>query len=300
MNAGNKKSILFIVNPFSGTSGKGSLENSILKHLDLNKFDYQIQYTEASGHAISLSKAAANKKDIVVAVGGDGTVNEVASQLLHSKTSLGIIPGGSGNGFSMHLGIGRNLVRAINILNNGISKKVDTCTMNNHFFNNVAGLGFDAKIAFLTKKNKLRGFLNYFISSIREAFRYKPEHLRIDINGEIVEGHFAAAVVANASMYGYYFTIAPTAALDDGLLDVMLIKAAPLYRYLFLLPRFLNRSLHKSSLSKTYQGSKILIKAYRPCHAHIDGEGLDLASEYEFSILPKSLSVITPAIKTKV
>lgn len=291
-----KKKIVFIINPFSGTSAKVSTPELIAKHLDTSKFDHSIAFTKYAGHAIELSKnAVEDKKDIVVAVGGDGSVNEVAQALVGSETSLGVLPGGSGNGFAMHLGLGRNTKKAIEFLNTGKKICIDTCTVNDRFFANVAGIGFDARIAFMTKKNKKRGFLPYFSTSIKESSKFKPASLVIELDGKKIEGEYAAAVVANASMYGYHFTIAPEASLQDGVMDIMLIKKSPLYKYFLASYRFLNRSLHLSRITETYQGRDLRISLSQKDYIHVDGEGYESELNLSFQINPKSLNVIIPS-----
>ena len=290
-----KKRIRFIINPFSGTSGKQSTPALIKKYIDHNLFEYEISYTEYAGHAIELAKeAAGHNYDFVAAVGGDGSVNEVAQSLLHTNTAMIVLPGGSGNGFAMHLGLGRNIPKAIQIINTGQIIEIDTCSVNNRFFINVSGLGFDARIAYKTKKNRKRGFIPYFLTSIKEARKFKPQKLDIKVDNQIIKGNYAAAVVANASMYGYYFTIAPLASMQDGIMDIMLIKKAPLYKYFLTVFRFLNRSLHKSKITETYQGRSISIKMVEKDYLHVDGEGYKAEKELLFTIHPKSLKVLAP------
>ncbi|MDF1696466.1 MAG: diacylglycerol kinase family lipid kinase [Saprospiraceae bacterium] len=290
-----KKKIRFIVNPFSGTSGKKSVPDLLKEHLDHTAFEYEIVYTEFAGHAIQLAKDAVSLNfDFIASVGGDGSVNEVAQSILNSKTTLIVLPGGSGNGFAMHLGLGRDIKKAIQYINTGVIMEVDTCNVNNRFFANVSGLGFDARIAYKTKKNSKRGFLPYFMTSIKEAWKFKHQKLQITIDDTTIEGEYAAAVIANASMYGYYFTISPKASLQDGVMDIMLIKKAPLYRYFFMVFRFLNRSLHKSKITQTYQGKTIFIQMDKPNYIHVDGEGYKAEKELQFNIAPSSLKVLVP------
>jgi len=290
-----KQLVTFIVNPFSGTSQKGNLEGLIKKHLDSRKYHYQISYTETAGHATMLSKEAVSTgSKIIVAVGGDGSVNEVAQSLLHKDACLGILPGGSGNGFAMHLGLGRNVEKAIGHINTGKPKLIDTCTVNDKFFLNLAGVGYDARIAYLTKQNKKRGFFPYFKTSMKEAINYRPVTLEITLDGDTFTGKYAMAIVANASMFGYYFTIAPPAKFDDGLLDLVLINDAPIIKYIASSYRFLNRSLHKSNITDFYQASDIKIKVLEDDYFHIDGEGMLSEKELHFRVVPNSLKVICP------
>lgn len=295
-----KKFISFIANPYSGTTKKNNLLDLIKNHLDFSKYEPRLQYTESSGHAKVLAEESlALGADVVVAVGGDGTVNEVASALVGKGIPLGILPGGSGNGFAMHLGLGRDLVRAIKILNCAEIKCVDTCLINSEFFLNVSGLGFDAKIAYLTKNSKKRGFWHYFSKTLQEARNFRC----LDVNMVVdevkkIEGRYAAIAIANASMYGYNFTIAPTAALDDGLYDIMLIKEAPVFKYFLASYRFLDKSLHKSSLVEQFRCKSIKIKCLEESFYHYDGEGFRLAPGdlLHYTILEKSLNVLTPKL----
>lgn len=290
-----KKRIRFIINPFSGTSGKKSTPDLIKKFLDHSKFEYEIAFTEYGGHAIKLAKEGADLKfDYVVAVGGDGSVNEVAQSLIHTNTALAVLPGGSGNGFAMHLGLGRSIQKAIKFINTGQVIEIDTCTANNRFFINVSGLGFDARIAYKTKENSKRGFIPYLLTSIRESRKFKPQHLNIKIDDKLLQGEYAAAVVANASMYGYHFTIAPQASMQDGIMDIMLIKKAPMYKYFLTTFRFLNRTLHKSDITETYQGKSISISMNEGNYLHVDGEGYKTEKNLTFQINPKSLKVLAP------
>ena len=269
-----KKRVRFIVNPFSGTSQKGGFPNLVDTRLDKSLFSYEISYTEYAGHATVLAEeAVSNGVDIVVAVGGDGSVNEVAQALCFSDTVLGILPGGSGNGFAMHLGLGRNVGKAINVLNHGKIKTIDTCTINERFFINVAGIGFDARIAHLTKKDSKRGFLNYFKTSLREVKNFKMVSLDVQIDNEHLSGDYALASIANATMFGYYFTIAPPAKLDDGMLDIILVKKASLFKYALSSFRLLNKTLDKSRSVIHKQGKNIKISLKDTDYYHVDGEG---------------------------
>lgn len=291
-----KKKIRFIINPFSGTSGKQSTPSLIKQLIDHSKFEYEIVYTEYAGHAIQLAKEGVNLNyDCVAAVGGDGSVNEVAQSLIYSNTSLIVLPGGSGNGFSMHLGLGRSIKKAIQMINTGKVIEIDTCTVNDRFFINVSGIGFDARIAYKTKQNKRRGFLPYLITSFREALKFKHQKLKIIVDGQTISGEYAAAVVANASMYGYHFTIAPTASMQDGIMDLMLIKKAPLYKYFLTIFRFLNRTLHKSRITETLKGRAISIVMEDDNFLHVDGEGYKAEKELKFKMNSQSLKVLAPA-----
>ena len=182
----------------------------------------------------------------------------------------------------------------MNYLNDGKIIKIDTCSVNGRFFLNVSGLGFDAKIAYLTKQNTKRGFLPYLVTTLKERKNYNPILLKISTNDQFIEGKYAAAVVANASMYGYYFTISPESSLQDGLFDIILIKDAPIYKYFSNSIRFLTKSLHKSKITQTIKAKQITITSNEEHYIHVDGEGYLADRTLNFSIDPLSLNIIVP------
>lgn len=288
-----KEQVTFIVNPFSGTTDKNNFANVVGQYIDSDRYAYKIHFTQSAGHATILAKeAVARKEDIVVAVGGDGTINEVAAGLVHSETALAIIPAGSGNGFALHLGMSKDFQKAIIQLNTAKKSKVDTCLLNKKFFINVAGLGFDAQVAYHTKSDTKRGFWNYLKRTLQLSTKYRPEVLSLEIDGKKVEGKYAAAVVANASKYGYFFTIAPFAKLNDGQLDIILFKDTFVPRYFLEAYRFVNNTVHKSSITETYTGRSIKIKSVNKSYYHLDGEGFDKTTDFEINVVPNSIWVM--------
>jgi len=290
-----KRSLRFIVNPFSGLSSKKDFSERVGKFVDSEKNNIEIIYTEAPAHAIQLAKEAVQQNiDMVVAVGGDGTVNEVGSALAHSDTILGVVPGGSGNGFAMHLGIGRNQNKALGFLDQGKMITIDSCTVNDQFFINLAGVGFDASVAYYTKQSKKRGFQIYFTTSMKEALRYQNKSYKISYDGQTIEDKFLSVNIANASMFGYNFVIAPFANLQDGVLDMVLIKDASKAKYITSVWRFLNKTIHKSSFVDIIRTKEVTISSDEPMHLHMDGEGKIVNNSLTFKIHPQSLKLWVP------
>lgn len=290
-----KRKIRFILNPFSGVKKNIDLRALIDQHIDQSQVEYEIIFTEYAGHATTLSKDAVNKGYYaVVAAGGDGTINEVASSLVNSHTALGIIPLGSGNGFAYHTGIRRDIVKAIQLLNDGYKICIDTATLNGEFFINVAGLGLDAKVAFITKKNKKRGFLPYFIATLKESINFKYMHLTISTPEKQLSGYYAMIAVANGSMYGYDFSIAPGAKITDGLFEVVLMRKAPVFRYFGTALLMFIKSLHKSGVVDIIQCNEMIVSTKDAGYYHLDGEGYKTEREtFNFKIHPSSLFLIT-------
>lgn len=291
------QTVHFIVNPFSGVGKKKNIGELVSRYLDKSKFSYEIVYTKFGGHATALAKAAADAGvDIVVAVGGDGSVNEVAAGLIGTQTILGIVPGGSGNGLAMHLGWGRNIEKAIQNINTATTKTIDTCTLNDRPFVNLAGVGFDGWVAIHLKQNKYRGFKAYLYQSITKAFTFESQHYEIILDGKKIERECLVVEVANGPMFGYNFEIAPLAKVDDGKLEVMIVKKSPLWRYLFAAPRMLTQSAHKSVITERFAAEEVIVRSQDKQAVHIDGEGFFEEGELRFKIYPASLRVLVPRV----
>ena len=290
----SKKKVIFVVNPFAGHQSKSSIPVLIRSTVDPYLLSYDIIETRYSGHAMEIAEQA--KKDgvdAVIAVGGDGTVNEVGSALVHSNTALGIVPGGSGNGLSMHLGIGRNARKALQVVQNFETKLIDTATVNNRFYINMAGIGIDGLVAYKTKSSEKRGFKTYLKGALSEAIKYKNQTYKVEIDGQEQEGKFLSINVANGSMFGYNFKIAANADTSDGLVDALMIHDASKVDYFGNAWRFWAGRIHKSKFASLNQVSTIKITSYEDNFIHIDGEGYPhKAGELEFKVFKQSLRVI--------
>lgn len=290
-----KKRIRFIVNPFSGISKKGKLADQIKQHLDADLFDFEIKNTQAAGHGTELAREAIEQNfDMVVAVGGDGSVNEVAAALIDSDTILGIIPAGSGNGFARHLGLSTNVKKAIQQLNQGKKIRIDTVKMNGRPFVNLAGLGFDGWVSYKLKQSKLRGFLGYGKIVTQESFKFKPQTYQINIDGKILEEECLCLEIVNAPMFGYNFEIAPHAKFNDGILEIIVVKKMTPWRFPQLAWHSYQKTINESGLTKCYSGKNIKVKIVEETPVHIDGEGMLVNEDLEFSINPLSLSLWVP------
>ncbi len=291
-----KQSIHFIINPVSGIKRNEDLANLIEYNLDHRRYDYSYALTEARGHATQLAQQAVAKKiDIVVACGGDGTVNEVSEPLVHSKSALAIIPAGSGNGFAMHIGMGRDAQKAIHKINDSTQLCIDTCTVNGTYFLNLAGVGFDALVAYKAEHGGTkRGFGMYAQMVRKELLQYEAMQYQLQLDDEVIAGKYRLIAIANAAMYGYNFNIAPGAKLTDGLLDIVLIKDAPLLRSLLSSWRMLNKSIYKSALVEVKRCKEAKIKLDAPYYYHIDGESHTFDEMLHFKIVPQSLNIQLP------
>lgn len=288
--------IVFIVNPKAGTNMQKHFRESVDNHLNHKKFEYGIWFTEQEGHASELAKKALEEGyEIVVAVGGDGSINEVASALVGSEAIVGIIPAGSGNGLAMHLGYGRDIDLAIKKLNTAEVQTIDCGTMNGRPFINIAGVGFDGLVSNLMKGSHWRGFLPYFLKSVEAGLRYTPRDCRIELDDKILNLTCFAISIANGPMYGYNFQIAPDARLDDGLFEVVILKDAPVWQYFAAVPSMLNSKIYEADFVEHYAARRVKISVAGENHVHLDGEGMVVTGDLNFEMKPGALKVLVPA-----
>lgn len=286
-----KKSILFIINPNSGHKRGTKTIKLIPKCLDATKFEYSYQLTTHAKHAIELAaKAVEDKVDIVVAVGGDGLVNEVFQCLVHTDTAFSIIPMGSGNGIARSLGIAMNVKTALTNLNSGNITKIDTVLFNGQPYLGVAGIGFDGFIAWEFSKTSKRGFWAYLKLIFRQVLGYRSSTFLI--HDGLRHWKFDAFIVtiANGQQYGNDAFIAPQAELDNGLLDLVVVKNHSKWFSPLLAIQVMTKNIHKSRHVEIIRGEKFQIKTSYD-YAHIDGEPISPKNENEIEILPKSLSI---------
>lgn len=289
-----KKTIHFIVNPISGTQKKDQIVNYIKKTLNSNCFDYEIKYTQYAGHAAVIAKEAAdNGIDIVVAIGGDGTVNEVARSLVHRKTALAIIPCGSGNGLARHLEIPMEPTGAIQLLNECVIHELDYGKINNIPFFCTCGVGFDAFVSSKFAEAGKRGFLTYIENTLMEGLVYKPETytIKIDDNEQMVYKAFLIAC-ANASQYGNNAYIAPNASMSDGLMDVTIMEPISVLEAPQIAIQLFNRRINYNSKIKTFRCKKVSIQRSTPGVIHFDGDPVMTGKNVEVELVEKGLNVV--------
>ena len=221
----SKKKISFIINPISGTQGKEQILKWLDEKLDKSRYIPEVIYTERAGHAVEIAALKAKEEAFaVVAIGGDGTINEIARSLVHTKTALGIIPCGSGNGLARHLQIPMDAKKAINIINEGLIDIIDYGKINDVPFFCTCGVGFDAFVSLQFSKAGRRGPLIYLEKTLLESLKYKPETYELEMDGSTLRYKAFLIACGNASQYGNNAYITPQATLNDGLLDVTILE----------------------------------------------------------------------------
>lgn len=287
-----KKRIRFIINPISGVGQKNLLPELIKRHLDHSLFDYDITYTEFPKHAKEIAYQTSKEKfDMVCAVGGDGSVHEVGTALIGSKTKLAIIPVGSGNGLARHLKIPLEIEAAIQTINVGRSITMDTGLVNDKPFLGVGGYGFDALIAKKFDEQSTRGFWTYVKLVIKEYFHFKPSVLSIETEDQKFEQEFILCTIANASEFGNGFCISPNSHISDGKFELCLLKPFPKTLTPFVIRQFFKRSIDQSPYMDIIPIRKARITSTEHL-AHYDGEPFEVRKELNIEVKPKSLQVI--------
>lgn len=287
-----KKKILFIVNPISGGQNKTFIPSLIDAHLNHSLFDAEIVFSEYVLHANILAKEAVSQNfDIVVAVGGDGTINEVASAVESSGKIMAIIPCGSGNGLARTLKIPLSHINAIKRINHLHTTKIDVGLLNDKKFFNMAGIGFDAHISAHFAKDKKRGFVGYLKSILKEVVNYLPQKYTIEIDGKVIHREAFMLSIANSSQFGNNAHISPFASVKDDLLDICILKGFPLYVFPVLGYRMFAKTSHYSKYLEIIQGKEIKIfKKEGP--VHVDGEPVMIGEKVEIKIKHLALELV--------
>lgn len=295
MTMDDKEKVLIIINPVSGTGKQKSALKAIERDIDRINFDYEIAETQYAQHATEIARqAASNGYDIVVAVGGDGTINEVATGLVDTNTKMGIIPCGSGNGLARCLKIPISPSKAVEILNGNKMKRIDTMLVNGNFCASIAGIGFDALIAkeFQEKPKNTRGFHTYLQLVASEYPKYKANEYKIEIDGKSSVHKAMFICLANANQFGYNAIVSPKSRIDDGLIDVCIVKNIPLITAPHTAMLLMTNNLNHSHRVKILQGKSVKICNNTNEYANIDGEAKQVGKTVDISIKHKSLMVI--------
>ncbi len=293
MNRPTKEKISFIINPISGTRKKDSWPGIIRRVIDENRFDIDIFFTERSGHASELARQQVEAEvPYIVAVGGDGTVNEVAGALRDTDAAMGIVPCGSGNGLARHLDIPLNLTDALKLINTAKTIGIDYGTVNGKPFFCTFGAGFDAHISNAFAQSKKRGFMTYVSIIAGEFLSYRSRKYKIKIDGDKFKTRAMMVTIANSAQYGNNGYIAPYADITDGLLDVCVLRPFPKLFAPHLAYRLLRKTIHKSRYYQMIKGEEIIIKRKRKGNVHLDGEPDMMGKKLKVTIVPQGLKVL--------
>lgn len=288
------RKVLFIINRFAGTKYSAELEDKIIQTSKKNNVEAILQFTNAPLHAVELAQSSASLDvNLVVAVGGDGTINEVARGLQSLSTPMGIIPRGSGNGLARHLLIPLTVQGAIDNLYSGIALKMDTFTLNNKLSLNVSGIGFDGHIANLFGGKTKRGLTGYATLTLKEFFRFPEFESVVRAGSESWKFKSFVLAIANSSQYGNNAYIAPGASVTDGLLNLNVLRKIPPYRFDFVFA-FFNKTIDNSPYADIRTLSEFSIDTPIDLPYHVDGEPCGHARHFEIVLHPAALPIIVP------
>ena len=296
-----KEKVLFIINPVSGIGKQKTVEKALESYLDKEKYDYGIAYTEYAHHATLISKNAVKTGySTDVMVGGDGSINDCVRGLINTETKLGIIPAGSGNGLARCLHIPLDIKKAIEVINLNNHLTIDTVTLNNMPYASVAGIGFDALIAKEFTGSKIRGFQTYLKLVLKDYINYKPQNYKLIVDGKKIEREALFISFMNSNQFGYNAIIAPKASLNDGLLDIVVVKKPPIILAPLVIQMMFFHKMDKSPYVETFRAKKVEVTNFEDGILNLDGEGIEYKqNNLEFCVEPNDLNVIVPDKKNK-
>lgn len=294
------KRFLLIINPASGPIAKRRIVAPMLRRLNKAGIDYDIVFTRRPGHAVELAaSAAAEGREAVIACGGDGTVNEIASALVGTQTAMAIIPTGSGNGLARHLGIPVDIYRSIDVIAQDNIIDADYGTANGRAFFCTFGVGFDAAVSERCAREKRRGIIMYLKNMLAEYVQYKPEEYIIEVDGKVITEKAFLVVCCNASQYGNNAFIAPYASITDGVLDVTIVHTDNLIAQAIVGVDLLAGFIRDNAFVDTFRAKSVRI--IRKCDgaAHIDGDALSLPEVIDVKCHPGSIKLFSPTKETR-
>lgn len=287
--------VFLVINKFAGHHKKiHEIKDDVIAFLQKNGCTVDYAMTQYCGHAKSITADALRRGfELIVAVGGDGTVNEVSQGLKGTGGKMGIIPIGSGNGLARELGISLNVTKSTRTLLEGKIRQIDVCSVNDQPFLCTCGIGFDAQIAWRMNQSASRGFLRYIQLTVRESLRFKPFKMKMNVDGTIREEKVFMVTFANISQFGNHAYIAPKAKINDGLVDMIVIKPfhkiwLPVLGILLFTP-----VLPVLPFVECFKIKKAVLLGADTTLVHYDGETDQLSSPSVITVDPATLPVIT-------
>jgi len=285
------KTVLFIINPKSGTNRVKQITSFAEKHLSKNDFSISFKNTEYAGHASIICKEEKENFNIIIAVGGDGTIHEVSQELIHSNTALGIIPMGSGNGFARSLNIPLQAEKAIINLNKASFQSIDVIDCNGEYFVNMAGIGLDAEVGHAFDKHHKRGGFTY-IPLVYKIFKtYKPLKVTYSFDNESFTKETFLTSFANSSQWGMNAHIAPQAKINDGKFEVVILSPIKLLQAIPLASKLFRKTIHKSKYIETISTERITIDSGKEVIMHLDGEPRIMVCPIKLQIHKSALQI---------
>jgi YegS/Rv2252/BmrU family lipid kinase len=280
---------LFVVSQRAGVKRRHEIRSMIDQTCDC---EHEIALRDEEDDLDALiGRARREQFDVVYAVGGDGTVHEVAKRLIRTPLTLGIVPTGSGNGLARHIGLPMDVRASIRACNKGRIATIDTATVNATPFIGTMGIGFDAWVAEQFAGSTVRGLRTYFNVAVRGLFGYSPGEYEMELDGERFQTRALLIAIANASQYGSNARIAPLASMQDGVLDVVIVERLSLVTQPW---RLFAGTLDRARGITMRRARQVKIQRPSAGPAHLDGEPVTLPESLTIEIVPQSLRVLVP------
>jgi len=283
--------IKVIFNPHAGRGKAVKLKPEILA--GLAESNYHWEETRRHGHAVEIAqKAVADRFDLIIAAGGDGTINQVVNGMVGSGIPLGVLGCGTGNDFASMLGMPKEPGRAVRRIIAGETRRVDLCRINNRYFISSVGIGFDGEVAYNVNRG-IRfagGMAAYLLGVFKTFFSFKLRRIKLVIDGKTREFNALMLAVTNSRSYGGGIKITPEARIDDGLFDICVVKDLPPVKILYCLPMAVKGIHHRLRNVEMFRGREVYLESSSPVFYHMDGEVFK-DTVFHFSLLPGSFPV---------
>jgi len=295
-----------IVNLTAGGGKAHKYLNTVLKYLKENGLNFKVCTTSYQGEAVELAqKAADDGAELIVSVGGDGTVNEIVNGIMKSKNDppLGIIPLGWANDFIKSTNIPSDIMEACKILIRGKIKEIDIGIINEKiYFANICGVGFDAEVAQLANRMKskypnlhiLSAFVYVFATVKKLLSPFSYHNVKIKFDGQEIHSKILFIAISNGKFYGGRFKITPEAILDDGLLEICTVEEMGRLKYLMSIPKVFKGTHESIKGINFYRAKEVVIQSSELILAQVSGEVIEGQKEFTITILPKRLKLIVP------
>jgi YegS/Rv2252/BmrU family lipid kinase len=294
--ADSKDQVVFIVNPVAGVHSRETFKEVVSNNFE--KDEYRIFFTEYPGHANEIAaKKISEGYTHIVAVGGDGTINEVASAAVNTGCHLGIIPQGSGNGLARELQIPLNIKEALSVIKMHRIRTIDAGIANGRYFFCTCGTGFDASVGKEFARDSRRGMLSYVRATIHKYVKYSPKTYSLKIQKRKIVLDAFLITFANSGQYGNNAYIAPNAKIDDGALDLCILRPFPKTKTIMIGMRLFFKNIDQSPYLETMRVKKATLKrkGKKKITLHIDGEPHTFREKLRITVMPSALKVMVPA-----
>ncbi len=288
---------IFILNPTAGKGRSVNVFEQVKKIFDESHAEYQVWTTSYAGEATLLARKAAEQGfENVISVGGDGTVLEVATGLVGTNCTMGVIPAGTGNDFVRSLGMTADAEAAARMILEGNTKMIDIAkTEEDNYFINVAGCGFDTEVLYCMDgfKKHFKGQIPYILGLLKALFGYKCIKAKIELDDQVIEQGIFIVAIANGKTYGGGMNVAPGAEIADGMFDITIVDAVSKLTVLSILPRFIKGKHAGIKQIKNYRSSKVRVTCEKEVPINMDGEIIG-TMPMSFEVIPQALRMFVP------